>query len=170
MSTPNISYTILLPIIGIASEKVGGRFLILLSLPFPILARILTPPLYYIFQDRAHRPRASVNSSISPLPVPSYPGRDYSGVTYLGQALLGIEYTLAYGAMYVDMDRKRPARLKQKLGNLPEILSSVRVSSYFLANGLGPIFSGYLESVLSFDDQTVIFIFILIASFLLFTP
>ena len=169
MAVPNISYMVLLPIIGIASEKVGGRVFILLSLPVQILGLIFTPPMFYIFQDRAHHPRASVNASIFPLPADSYPGRDYSGVTYLGQVLLGIGYTLAYGAMYVDMDRKTPAKLKKKLDNLPEILSSVRVSSYFLANGLGPIISGYLESVLSFDDQTVIFILILILSFLLFT-
>lgn len=68
------------------------------------------------------------------------------------------------------MDRKTPAILKKKLSNLPEILSSLRISSYFFANGIGPIISGYLESVLSFDDQTVIFIFVLIASFVLFTP
>ena len=169
MSVPNISYTLLLPIIGIASEKVGGRVFILLSLPVQMLALLFTPPLYYIFQDRAYHTRESVNVSI--LPLPDNPlGKDYSGVTYLGQALLGIGYTLAYGAMYVDMDRKTPDKLKKKLNNLPEILSSIRISSYFLANGLGPILSGYLESVLSFDDQTLIFIFVLIASFLLFTP
>ena len=169
MSVPNISYTILLPIIGIASEKLGGRVFIWLSLPVQMLALVFTPPLYYIFQDRAHHTRASVNASIFPLPHNSLE-RDYIGVTYLGQALLGVGYTLAYGAMYVDMDRKTPAILKKKLSNLPEILSSLRISSYFFANGIGPIISGYLESVLSFDDQTVIFIFVLIASFVLFTP
>ena len=168
-SVPNISYTVLLPIIGIVSERIGARFFIWLSLPVQLIALILTPPMYYLFPNRFHFPRDTVNISLFSLPE-STNTTSYIGVTFIGQFLIGVGYTLTFGAMYVDMENNLSKKLKKKLNNLPEILSSVRISSYFLANGMGPIVSGILEPVLSFDDETMIFIFLIIATFLFFTP
>ncbi|KAI6654952.1 MFS-type transporter SLC18B1-like [Oopsacas minuta] len=169
MALPNLSYTILLPIVGIISERKGARIFILLSLPVHMVGLILTPPIYYIFQDRSRVPRPSVNTSIFPVPENNLTV-NYIAITFFAQLLLGVGYTLAYGAMYVDMDKHVPQKLKKKLNNVPEILSSIRIATYFLANGVGPIVSGFLEPVLSFDDETLIFILALIATFLLFTP
>ena len=168
-SIPNVSYTLLLPIIGIISEKCGARFFIWLSMPVQVLSLVLTPPLHYIFTDRAYSVRDTVNVSLFPIPGNSR-GVNYIAVTFIGQFLIGVGYTLAFGAMYVDMECHTSDKLKKKLGNLPEILSSIRISTYFLANGLGPIMSGLLEPVISFDDETLVFIFVVILTFLLFTP
>ena len=168
-SVPNVSYTILLPIIGIVSERFGTRFFVWLSMPVQLIALILTPPMYYIFPDRSHLVRETVNVSLFPLPENNM-SVNYLGITFIGQFLLGVGYTLVFGAMYVDMENNVSDKLKKKLNNLPEILSSIRISSYFLANGMGPIVSGFLEPVFSFDDETLFFIFLIIITFICFTP
>ena len=168
-SIPNISYTILLPIIGIISERCGARFFIWLSMPLQVISLVLIPPLCYIFTDRFYFVRDSVNVSLFPLPKNDR-GRSYIGVTFVGQFLIGIAYTLSFGAMYVDMECHISDKLKKKLNNLPEILSSVRISTYYLAKSLGPIVSGLLDPLISFDDETLVFIFVVIVTFLFFTP
>ena len=170
LSTPNISYILLLPIIGVISERFGSRFFIWISIPIQICALILTPPLYYIFLDRAFVTRESVNINASLIPVhENNVHNNYIFVTFIGQVLVGTGYTLAYGPMYVDMKQHISEELRTKLVNLPEILSSIRMATFFLANGLGPMSSGFIESGLSFDDETFIFILILMATFVFFT-
>ena len=168
-AVPNISYTILLPILGILSERTVSRLFIWLSLPVLIIALILTPPLCYIFTDRPFVQRPGINTTLLPL-SPSTSDTNYLSVTVIGQILIGAAYTLAYAPMYVDMKRNVSEKTKKKLSNLAEVLSSIRIGTYFLANGMGPIISGIIEENLSFDDETFIFILVACATFLIFTP
>ena len=168
-SVSNIGYTLLLPIIGIVSEKAFSRVFIWLSLPVLIISLILTPPLYYIFTDRYYVPRPSIKKTLLPLPH-NLSKTNYLSATIIGHILVVVAFTLAYGPMYVDMKRNVPEKTRRKLSNLPEVLSSIRIATYFLATGLGRIIPGIIEQEYSFDDETLIFIFAAILAFVIFTP
>ena len=140
-----------------------------LSLPVLIISLILTPPLYYIFTDRYYVPRPSIKKTLLPLPH-NLSKTNYLSATIIGHILVVVAFTLAYGPMYVDMKRNVPEKTKRKLSNLPEVLSSIRIATYFLATGLWRIIPGIIEQEYSFDDETLIFILAAILAFVIFTP